>query len=670
MRDAVTLSHITPHLKHLRCPDALRSLPGWLIWRYEANPRGGKDRKVPYYVGGGRRRHEHGSVADRAQLVTFEVACAAAARKGFAGVGFALMPEFGVVALDFDNCVTAGGLRPDVEALVAGTYAEYSPSGQGVRAFVKGDMGNHKAGGDPFGFEVFSSKGFVTFTGQALEVVGLLGAENTVAPVSSDVRALAAERFGRGVLLANTGADDDPLLAYEPPVGLSEAQIAEILEAIDPSPLHYDDWLQVGMAIHHETEGEGFGIWDDWSSKSSKYTSHEYGEERWRSLGRRSGRPVTARYLLKLAKAAGVRVDLDGVDLDDFKDETQPGGQGDKPAKFTVVPAGEFSAGPSPEWIVKGLLPRAELAVLYGESGAGKSFMALDLGLAIARGEQWRGLRVKQGRVVYVAAEGGGGFRNRLKAYAQQHGIDLAGVPFGVIHAAPNLLMKPDALEVARAIQAAGGAAVVIVDTLAQATPGGNENSAEDMGRALAHCKGIHRATGALVLLVHHAGKDTSKGARGWSGLRAAADVELEVQRTPGGRVLRITKQKDGDDSGAWGFDLEAVLVGLDADGDEVLSCVVIDAPVPVVQEVGKGALARKLGDNEALIASVVSEFALAQTVGIEVASVLDEAVRKAPAVGEGKRDVRRQNLKRALLALCEGDHALYKLEDGCLSIL
>jgi RecA-family ATPase len=105
-----------------------------------------------------------------------------------------------------------------------------------------------------------------------------------------------------------------------------------------------------------------------------------------------------------------------------------------------------------------------------------------------------------------------------------------------VLADAPNLMEKQDALDVARAIVAAGGAQLVIVDTFAQVMPGANENAGEDVGRALAHCKGIHRATGALVLLVHHSGKDSSRGARGWSGLRAAADVELEVVRADDAR--------------------------------------------------------------------------------------------------------------------------------------
>ncbi len=670
------VSTITPHLKNLRCPDALRGLKSWLTWRYEADPKRpeGKPRKVPYYAGGGRRRGVQGSVDDRERMVTFDEACAAAARKGFAGVGLALMPELGIVALDFDRCVGPEGLRPDVEALVVGTYAEYSPSGQGLRAFMRGDLGDHKAGGEPYGFETFNRKGFVTFTGQVAEVTQLLGAENTLAPVSPEVRALARQRFGTHAG-PSPEHDDDPLMSHEPAVGLSPAQLEEILDALEPDCSH-DEWLQVGMALHHETDGEGFELWHAWSAQGSKYPGEDELALRWASFGRESGRPVTARYLLKLGKAAGVKLATGGVSLDEFDDVSgevaQPpsaDGVDEKPrSRFEVVPASQFSQGAAPEWIIKGVLPRADLVVLYGESGAGKSFMALDMAAAIARGEAWRGLRTRRLRVVYVAAEGGGGFRSRLKAYAQQHGIDLADVDLGVVHAAPNLLLKPEALELAKAIVEAGGADLVILDTWAQVTPGGNENSAEDMGRALAHCKGLTRATGATVVLVHHAGKDTSKGARGWSGLRAAADAELEVVRSPEGRLLRVTKQKDGDDQGAWGFELQTVGVGVDADGDVVESCVVAPAEVPVVQVAGRGRPVAS-GRWQTLLAEVVSEWALAQS-RMAVADVLAECLRRAPAPEDGKRDTRKQHLKRALQDMSAGDDAPYYIEDDYLEVL
>jgi putative DNA primase/helicase len=134
------------HLAHLDSPDVLRKgHAAWLVWRFEPNENpGGKPRKVPYYIAGGRRQGVQGSPEDRARLVTFDAARVAAARQGMDGVGYALLPGCGVVALDFDRCVTDGALHPKVRALLADTYAEYSPSGEGVRAFFAGELGNDK----------------------------------------------------------------------------------------------------------------------------------------------------------------------------------------------------------------------------------------------------------------------------------------------------------------------------------------------------------------------------------------------------------------------------------------------------------------------------------------------------------------------------------------------
>ena len=122
-------------------PAALRALQGWLLWRYETHPGETKARKVPYYVTGQRRYGKQGAPEDRAKMTTFDVAVAAAEHKGFSGVGLALMPEWGIVALDFDNCLLPDGRFPrEVEDIVSRTYAEWSPSGNGARAFVRGNL--------------------------------------------------------------------------------------------------------------------------------------------------------------------------------------------------------------------------------------------------------------------------------------------------------------------------------------------------------------------------------------------------------------------------------------------------------------------------------------------------------------------------------------------------
>ena len=304
----------------------------------------------------------------------------------------------------------------------------------------------------------------------------------------------------------------------------------------------------------------------------------------------------------------------------------------DTPAsqRFRVVPASEFAQGEPPSWIIKGVLPRAELVVLFGQSGSGKSFLALDMAAAIVRGIEWRGRRTKQGRVVYLAAEGSGGVRNRIRAYEQHNGISFEGLPLGIIADVPNLLLTAD---------------VVIIDTLAQTTAGADENAGADMGRALAHCKGIHQKTGAVVVLVHHAGKDATKGARGWSGLRAAADAEIEVIRQPEGRLMRLTKSKDGEDGLEWGFDLLSVPIGIDEDDDILTSCVIQEAALPSDTK-------PRAGVWERAILETISDRSLCYE-RIPVAEVVAEVVERMPK-GEG-RDRRREYAKRALNTLASG---------------
>lgn len=665
------------HVSHVACPSALRDLRAWLVWRYEPNENpGGKPLKVPYYAAGGKRHGVQGRPEDVERMVTFDAARAACARRRMDGVGFATLPQHSIVALDFDACVDpAGRIHPEVLECLAGTYAEFSPSGTGIHALFTGAISrDHKshAGRAPefheFGVETFYNKGFVTFTGNILPLCDMLGDSDTLAPLSTAAQALVRSRLRRDLLeprVAGANADTEVL-------GLTEAQIAQALDVL-PDDLPYEasdgpSWLGVGMALHHETGGAGFETWDTWSQKSPKYTAREYGLARWNSFGKHgSGPTTTARSLVHWANAHGAHIDLHGpASAEEFDTVAEPVAGNPatpKPPRFTPVPMAEFANAKALNWTVKGILPRAALVVLFGDSGSGKTFITLQLAAAVARGVPWRGRKVRQGRVVYVCAEGRHGFAMRGAAYAAHAEVPWSDVPLDVIADAPNLMLKEDALALAKAI---GKADLVVVDTLAQTMPGGNENAGEDVGRVLAHCQGLHRATGATVLLVHHSGKDASKGARGWSGLRAAADAELEVIRTPSGRLLRTGKEKDGPDDIEFGFALEVVPLGVDEDGDPITSCAVVEAEVPSAR------ILRVLGPNEEIVNAVVQEMAQAQTAGIEVAAVLREAVKRMPAPQEGKRDTRKQHAKRALETLCKGDDAPYWLhtEDGTLEVV
>lgn len=316
-------------------------------------------------------------------------------------------------------------------------------------------------------------------------------------------------------------------------------------------------WLEFSRAAPNYTEGAAQQWWD----------SHSEGDADFRHLLTEAARvgcqnPRTA-------------VISEAIDFPVVSPETQDAA---KPSRFKPVPVDEFASGPEPKWIIDGVVPRSELMVVYGEPACGKSFFVADMGAAIARGVKWRNRDVVQGRVAYICAESASGFRQRWRAYASVNGITLADMneSLFMIVEAPNLLQANDIGELILQLQAIGSFAFIAIDTLARATPGGNENSGEDMGLALAHCKAIHKATGALVCLVHHSGKDQARGARGWSGIRGAVDTEIEVTRVRGNiRQAAVSKQRDGEDGLKFEFSLETAAAGNDAKGRPASSLVV-----------------------------------------------------------------------------------------------
>jgi hypothetical protein len=649
------VDRIRPDITQIEIPAQLRGLKGWLVWRYEQRPGEAKPRKVPHYVGGG-RRGAHGTQDDRNRLTTADAAVAYAARKGFDGIGLAMLADWGMIALDFDNAASGGRVLAEVADLVSYTYAEFSPSGKGVRAFVMGVCPNKKNFDPPYGFETFCSSGFVTFTGNRLPSCEELGTQDTIAPISEAIRQLISDRLLKGRDPAERPAQSGERVGY------SDEQLAAMLSGIDPDEHGYDRWYQIGMAIHHETDGDGFDIWDEWSSQGGQYPGRDHLQRKWDSFGRGGQQPVTIRTLIKWAGEAGSSVGGPVASVDDFEVlEDSPEEAAERKAKadrFQIYPADAFSNRPPPTYYIPGLWPHADLLVVYGDSGSGKSFVVTDMALSIARGVHWRDLQARQGRVVYIVAEGSGGYSQRLKAYGIHHQVSLAGIPFFVMPAAPNLLVSDDIKGVVQAIKAIGGADIVIFDTLAQVTPGANENSAEDMGLAIANSRAIARAVGGMAVLIHHSGKDATKGARGWSGLRAAADAQLEVVRLENGsRLIQTTKQKDGKDDGRWGFSLEDVVVGFNEEGEGVTSCVVVEA---AVQAPGRANKAERVGVWER---TVMETFAELQVGGdVLLTELVLRAAEKRPDAGN-PRD-RKKNAMRAVRNLSKGSKAAFILGD------
>ena len=233
---------------------------------------------------------------------------------------------------------------------------------------------------------------------------------------------------------------------------------------------------------------------------------------------------------------------------------------------------------------VEGLLTGSCLAVVYGDSNTGKSFWAIDLGLHIASGRMWNGREVTQGIVIYIALEGGKMTQNRVITARKRLNLPT-DIPFALV-TDPIDLRTPmtDAERLVNTIrhaiiERAGPdmpVRLVIIDTMSRALNGGNEG-AEDMSALLANVDHVRRETGVAILFVAHCGKDATKGIRGWSGVRAAIDVEIEVSRPDvgDGFVAQVTKERDLPSGDCFSFTLDVVDIGLDQRGKTVTTCVV-----------------------------------------------------------------------------------------------
>lgn len=232
------------------------------------------------------------------------------------------------------------------------------------------------------------------------------------------------------------------------------------------------------------------------------------------------------------------------------------------------------------EYLIDGYLYLNTTARANGASAAMKSFVMLDMAAHVATGRAWHGRKVKQGTVIYLVAEGAGGFEKRVRAWEQHYGTR-----------ADNLYILPRAVQVSSTEWSAltevckrRSAVLVVCDTQARVTVGVEENSAKEMGVIIDRVEQMRMATGACVSLVHHEGVQGERG-RGSTSVKGAMQTELRVSREGKGlHETRITvanpKQKDEEEAGDLVFALEQqVIEGMyNEDGDPVASVVLVPA--------------------------------------------------------------------------------------------
>lgn len=369
-------------------------------------------------------------------------------------------------------------------------------------------------------------------------------------------------------------------------------EIKRMLDAIPNEEANYDLWIKIGMILHTETGAseDGLGLWEEWSQRCPDYSGFEQLQYKWNSFRDDKSSIVAIGSLKKVAAENGWQEDysLDFTDVPDEPDEPgEPEEIGDTPDdstpkeksnRFKPIRADVFANRKPPRWIIKGILPERSTGMTFGGSGDGKTFVLVDMVCRIAMGMEWQGRKVRRGRVVYICAEGAGGFTSRIRAWALQNKKDLKelGDWLTVIPAAPNFLQKKDVEELTAEILAYNKHTdLIVIDTMAQTTTGGDENSAKDMNIALKYLEALRNATKSAAHLVHHAGKNEDRGARGSSTLKAALDVQFQVSRSGEQRLFWVSKMKDGIDGFGWNFSLQPEQLGADTDGEMTSSCFV-----------------------------------------------------------------------------------------------
>ncbi|MCV4385613.1 AAA family ATPase [Pseudomonas aeruginosa] len=540
-------------------PLELRQLPQWACARADKAPLDPKTGRLA-------------DPTDPATWGTFEQAEAYADQYGLR-VGFMLSADDPFCVIDLDDKPT----KPATEEQKARhqkileafqSYTERSSSGTGYHIVVRGAVpsGVHRDN-----VEVYSDKRFMIFTGDVVRPL-------PVADYQPMLEVLHAEM---NKPQAAPVVDVPPLLQVsdEEVLAKARATYGRRFES-----LWNGNWQQLGIGDGSQSPADL-----ELAGKLAEFTSDDEQVKRLflaSALGQRDKATKRPDYLDKLTLPKARRIgDSERALMEHGRRVAQVIIAKWEAARKALAanllePFAEFiQKKVSVLKLVRGILGEGGLSVLYGAPGAGKSFLALDLGYAVATGQPWMGRDTRQGPVIYAAGEGVSGLRMRGKAIAKVKRCDAPNIFF-----LPHSLSTPDEGEkmamVLDQVTARCGVppALLIIDTLSRFFgEGDDENSAKDMKRfvgaisaLMAKCPTLH------VMIVHHSGKDADKGMRGSSALQGAADTVIQCRKDGDAHRAVVEKQKDGQDNIPLPFALDQVELGEDEDGEPITSCVVV----------------------------------------------------------------------------------------------
>lgn len=528
--------------------DLLKCYPQWVSWKYEPN-EDGKITKVPKNPKtGGNAQSDNPSTWG-----TFEQASAARSKHGLDGIGFMLKPDsIPLVGFDLDHCLSAGKLSNVAKEIVqtVPTYAEITPSGEGVRLFALGKKPEGKCKNTELKIEVYDSGRFLTITGNHLP-----GTPEFIERRDSEIEQVYKKFWSNGNSPSPNG--------HTPPISLNLSDIelldkartagngdkfTRLFDRGDTSEHSSDDSsadLALCNMLAFWTGGDSVQI--DRLFRQSKLYRPKWGK-RHKSDGSTYGQMTIARALAQTTEfyhpaASQPASQPDEAESDDPQETI-----------FKRLTLAQLIQRPVKPWLIDGLLGEQDLAMIFGDAGTGKTFATVDLIFSAILGRQFaeKFNVTRPLSIAYTASEGIGGLPQRFCAGANRYKVDLAHTGNLSLFLDCPQLFDPKAITSVSTFvndwkdSAWGQLDLLIIDTLHGATWGADENLAKDAGLILRSMKFARDSLGCSVLLVHHANR--AGNYRGSSALHGAMDTMLQTKKE-GDNIfsLECFKQKDAE---------------------------------------------------------------------------------------------------------------------------
>ena len=474
-------------------PGALLDLPVWLLWKSIRRDRKGKPSKVPFCADGSPRKGDLDTPADRARLVTFDEAAEAyLAHHGYAGLGVALgdVPgeEIHLSGIDLDDVALDDGRVLAIMA-AADSYAEVSPSGNGIKIFGTGAIGKADVHTERGGLEIYQGERFFTVTGQRLNGAHLADLTDaaTVARRLWPTEKPQEKRTSSGDGIHEGGRHKAMMR-----VGGAMRRQGATVEAIEAALL----------------------------ADNARRCNPPLADDEIRSIATSAGRYTPA---------------------PDTSNSTTSSETSITPS-VVFRPLHELLTAPTQvEWLLRGILERRVITLVAGKRSSFKSFVVLHWLLTLAL----------RGVPVFLVSAEGAGLARRIEAWLKVHAprMDPKSIPLYVHEQRVNFNDPMGLSAVRAAIEASGMAPeVLVIDTFSKNSGGLDENSNSEVKAFIGNLDaGLRTPLNLSIVLVAHTGHGDQTRVRGASAIEADTDAALIVNRVGVERVITVERNRFKD---------------------------------------------------------------------------------------------------------------------------